>query len=146
MAKKAAIVWNGLTDLDQALQTLPQTLHGEAVTYLWRFARAAAAEIQAAYPVVTGNLKRGVRLEQTTARLRTAVDVVNRAPHAYIYEHGTVARHYTGRDKLGRQYVLGARGAARAGNVFLPRAAKWRARYKAAIVQLLRSHGAKVAA
>jgi hypothetical protein len=100
-----------------ALAALPVTLRDHAISIVRESADAAEATIRARYPVVTGHLRAGLR--QVTSKPRAAIQVqlINDAPHAMLYEYGTVFRH----TKLGY-----ARGRMPAAKVFLPEV--WRAR------------------
>lgn len=145
MANKASIQWDTMDDLKEALRQLPADLHDEAYQIMNDLAHDTAAAIEAAYPVKTGNLKRGMSVTPKAGLLKTVFVVRNRAAHAWIYEHGTVARHYTGTDKRGRKYVLGDRGQMPAGNVFIPRMQAARRRlYNDLLPALLERAGLRV--
>jgi len=116
----ATFTWDGLEELKTAMRNLPPRLAGEADGIVTRAAEMAATEIRGRYPEKTGNLRRGVRVTRKLAGSRAAAILQNTAPHALIYEAGTVARHYTGTDKLGRRYQMGSRGSMPPGHVFWP--------------------------
>lgn len=83
----------GLTELRTALRQLPAELVQEASAIVLAHAEQAQRDIRDGYPTgPTGNLKRGVTVIRTTSRVTTAAIVRSRAPHAYIYEHGTTTR------------------------------------------------------
>jgi len=117
---KATFTWDGLTEFKQAMRNLPNHLAIEAATIVNTAATGAAAEIRNRYPVKTGNLRRGVQVRIQSKPGRAVALLQNTAPHAFIYESGTQARHYSGTDKLGRRYVMGSRGSMPPGHVFWP--------------------------
>lgn len=120
--------WDGLDELKEWLRTLPEHLTEEAAGIVTRAAVNAAEDIRAAYPVRTGNLRRGVRVNRIDGsnplasggggrHLAVGAVVYNNAPHAFMFEHGTEAR----------QTDLGAnRGSMPAGHVFIPRVIRHR--------------------
>jgi Bacteriophage HK97-gp10, putative tail-component len=116
--------WDGLKELKQVLRSLPDDLAKEAGRYVQFHAQAAAGAVRRGYPRVTGNLQDGVVVEQTDGgRYGAKAIVKSKAPHAYIYEFGTEARHYytsTGTKK--------SVGRMPAGHVFIPRVQEQRRR------------------
>jgi hypothetical protein len=130
----------GLAELKAALAALPRELADEGAAIIVGHATHAATQIQAAYPTgPTGNLVRGVKVEVQTSRFGTQAKVINRAPHAYWYENGTEARHYTGPWKHGKFL-----GKARPKHVFVPRVIKERRAMEQSFVGLLEAHGLMV--
>jgi hypothetical protein len=84
----------GLDELKAALRALPATMTSQATPIVIGAAQAARADIAGQYPQVTGNLKQGVRVELKSANKDGVVAIVkSTARHAWIYEHGTQARH-----------------------------------------------------
>src|SRR4029453_4955845 len=71
----------------------------------------AEATIRAAYPVVSGELRAGLRQETVETPAGIKVRLINDAPQAIWYEYGTVYRHTS----LGY-----ARGRMPAAKVFVP--------------------------
>jgi hypothetical protein len=114
------LVLDGFEEVRAALRTLPDDLHAEADHICEAAANSATTTIRAAYPVVTGNLRDHVYASKFEGGRFVAKWVVkNTAHHAWIYEHGTMARHT----------AIGAnRGAMPAGNVFIPAAIRARRR------------------
>jgi hypothetical protein len=110
----------------------------QAAARVEQAAAAAADRIASAYPVgPTGNLRAGVSagvprgyrvVEGTAIFTRT---VVSRAPHAWIYEHGTGPRVDGTRKNADR-----GRSPAR-GPVFIPIAIDERARMNADLAEIL---------
>jgi hypothetical protein len=126
------ISMHGLAELRAALRQLPKDALMEAAKIVHGAAEAADAEIYAAYPEVTGTLKRGLTIDRTEESWMTSAILKDRAPHAYIFEKGTEPRT----TKQGWR-----RGAARAGRIFIPRAQKHRERMKHELIALVRSLG-----
>lgn len=141
MANKVSLTLDLFDDLREALRNLPEDLHDEAFGIMESTADAAMNDIRAAYPVKTGNLRNGVIKEVRAGLLKTVTVIKNTAPHAWIYEHGTAARHFTGTDKSGRHYIIGDRGQAKAGNVFIPRMIRSRRQFYDDVAELMERHG-----
>lgn len=137
MAAKASVTWDGLEELKEALMNLPEELTGEAGHILEATGNAAVHEIKAAYPSVTGNLRDHVEMAQYTAgRFGVIVVIQNTAKHAWIYEHGTEARHY-----YTDSGALHPTGRMPPGKVFIPLMMKHRRRMYQALADLLERHG-----
>lgn len=119
--------FTGMAQLIADLQALGPKCAGESGKIVPAHANSAAVDIRSSYPVVEGNLRDGVTVEDRGPLVK---QVVNKAPHAHIYERGTVARytHSTG----------AGRGTMPAGNKFIPRAIKWRARMNEQLVNMVR--------
>jgi len=104
--------WDGLDEFKADLEKLPEGLTTDSDPIVSSAANGAAADIRAGYPTRTGNLKKNVFV----SRLDKGKDfrgyiVKNTAPHAFIFENGTQARHT----------AIGAnRGAMPPGHVFVP--------------------------
>lgn len=109
----ATLTLHGIEEQRRAFRTLPRDLAQDSQPIVDSSAENVAAEIRAGYPRKTGRLANGVHTAPaSTTETAAQARVVNEAPHAFIYEHGTAARH----DALGRN-----RGMMRPGNVFIPR-------------------------
>jgi hypothetical protein len=93
-----SLVFDGLADLKVALLAMPKELQVEAGHIVQAHANAAAARIKDAYGQhwVTGYLTKGVTVtyDLTTGVAASAV-LKSTAPHAYLFENGSEARHYT---------------------------------------------------
>lgn len=137
MARKTGLVIGG--DFQKELRGLPEALASEASHIIVNSANHAAMQIIAAYPRHTGNLKGGVEVVTFVSKWRTRATVVNRAPHAFIYEHGTEARHYF--TKGGERHETGRMPP---GHVFDPIVRRWQRRKDAALAALLKKYGLKV--
>lgn len=104
-----------MEEFSAALLRIPQDLIIQSNKIVEAEAYRAASEIQARYPVRTGNLRKGVRVRQRfSKRGDIIVTVTNTAKLALIYELGTEARHYftvngvkhlTGRMPAGRVFL-----------------------------------------
>lgn len=122
----------GLIELQRALQNLPDELLREARAILENQAEVTLYQITAAYPRRTGNLRDGMTLTYDQSTVSTTAIIRNKAPHAYIYETGTQARH----TKIGAN-----RGAMPAGKVFIPRMIAGRRAFWKSIREMLTKHG-----
>lgn len=133
---KAIVVWDGLSEYRELLRALPETLAGETAHLVEAAANGAAHDIKSAYPVRAGKLRDGVKVSTLNkGRFATGRVVTQRAPHAWIFENGTQARHTS----------LGAnRGSMPPGHVFVPRVIKARRRLYDQVKDLLRRNGAAV--
>lgn len=133
MAKRLSVSWSNLDAFEKELQALPQTLHAEANAILLESAQAAQAEITAAYPLKTGNLRRGLVLTPARGRVFAGAILRQRAPHGWIYEHGTKLR----KNKAGQN-----RGRMPERPTFWPIAEAHQRAAIAAIIARLHAHGA----
>ena len=126
----------GLEELRAALRKLPSELKAEARHIVDGAANGAAADIKAAYPVRTGNLRDGVSVEHTDPSTFAAGAIVkNKSKHAWIFENGTQARHN----------ALGAnRGAMPPGRVFIPTVIKKRRQMQDKLIDLVKRQGLQV--
>jgi Bacteriophage HK97-gp10, putative tail-component len=128
---------DGLAELRRALLALPPDLVREAGVIVQAQAEAAAGEMARAYPVHTGNLRRGLRIE-VRHDVGTAKAIVrNRAKHAWIFEKGTKPRRW----KTGKKT-----GTMPAGRVFIPIAIQRRRIMVSALIDLVERAGLKVTA
>jgi hypothetical protein len=132
----ARIVWNGLEELKEQLRNLPTELTAEAGHIVEGAANAAAADVKAAYPVRTGNLRDHVFVShRDKGRFSAGAVVKNTAKHAWIFENGTQARHNS----------IGAnRGSMPPGNVFIPAMIKRRRVMYQQLKTVLERHGLRV--
>lgn len=139
------VKWEGLDELRELLRALPEELREEGEGIVLDAASGAKDDIYAAYPVWTGNLRNGLQMRsldgsddfffRTGSKLLGAGAILfNNAKHAYIFEHGTAARHSG----------IRSTGIMPAGNVFIPRVIKWRNRMYDALARMLEGHGFEV--
>ena len=131
------IVWEGLTELREQLRRLPAALAQEAQGIVTDAAQAAKADIVAAYPERTGNLRQHVTIGTGSAvgRFGASVILFNNAKHAWIFENGSVTR---------KTHLGAHRGEMPPGNVFIPRVIRHRRRMWARFKALLTRHGLTV--
>lgn len=100
------MVFTGLAELKAALRNLPAELAGEASHLIEGAANAAAADIKAQYHVRTtnlnstslkapGGLRDGVVVTHfDKGKFHPGAIVKSTAPHAWLYDNGSQARHY----------------------------------------------------
>jgi hypothetical protein len=129
--------WIGLQELRDALKELPDVLVEQATTKVTTAADDAAAEVIAAYPEVTGNLKAHVKVDGTpNSRGGVYRRVRSTARHAHLYEFGHMTRQPTIAGKT-RRKIAGA-------NVFIPIMKKRRARMYEDLIDVVESQGLDV--
>jgi hypothetical protein len=130
------LVLEGIAELRDALRRLPHELKAEAQTIVEGAADSAARDIKAGYPERSGKLRRGVSVRKDeSSTFGAGAIVVNRSPHAWMFENGTQARHT----------AIGAnRGAMPPGHVFIPIAIRKRKHMYEQLRGLLERHGLKV--
>jgi hypothetical protein len=135
MATNVRFKIEGIIELQKALQQLPDELVAESRAILENQAEITKYSIYAAYPRRTGNLRDGMTLTYKHTPVSSTAIIRNKAPHAYIYETGTVAR----------QTAIGAvRGSMPAGKVFISRMIAGRRAFWKAIRALLARQGLRV--
>jgi hypothetical protein len=95
--------WDGVQELIEQFATLAPDLTDVAAPIVELAARVAKDVIYTGYPTgpgkpskgyYGGNLKKGLAVIVKTEATRTSTTVVNKAPHAWLYERGSQARHY----------------------------------------------------
>jgi hypothetical protein len=121
----------GLTELRAALRELPHELTKEASDIVNETADRAKTDIVAAYPEVTGALKRGVKRGNITKAFVAGAIVVSTAPHANIFEHGSQTR----------KTASGAPNPLPPGRVFVPIVVRARRAMQNKLVDLVRKAG-----
>jgi len=125
--------WDGMDTFKQELQLLTSDLVSEAEGILLSSAFDAADALRSAYPYVEGGLIRGVTVEPSRGVTLAGATVKNLAPHAKIYEDGTVARETHQGYNRGR--MLGT-------PTFRPITARYRDQALTAIIDRIYAHGA----
>ncbi len=130
------LVFEGLAELRAALRRLPAELTTEASRIVDGAANGGAADIKRTYPRRTGNLGDHVSVTHfDQGRFSAGAIVKNTATHAWMFEHGTQARHT----------AIGAnRGSMPPGHVFIPRIMRARRLMYTQLADLLRRHGFQV--
>lgn len=128
-----SITWGGLQEFTTDLRNLPDSLKAEGADIVREYAGRAETAVIQAYPLgPTGNLRNRVTYTEVAGALYGVnIEIASRAPHAFIYERGTVRRSYKGKD-LGRMP---------AGNVFIPTMQRHRRQMDTALEDMLRRHG-----
>jgi len=122
--------WDGLDELLAALRAMPAELTGEAGHIVEGTLNAAAGEIKAGYP--PGELQDKLEWDVTTNGFGVIGVIKNTSPVAWLFEHGTQARHTA----LGLD-----RGAAPAAHAFVPPILRQRQKMYEAFKALLDRHG-----
>jgi hypothetical protein len=131
--KLAGVSWSGLDSFKAELQTLTADLVDEANAILVASATDAKRDIAAAYPAKTGTLRRGLVLKPARGTLLSGAELVQTAPHGYMYERGTTVRA----NKAGAN-----RGRMRAMPTFEPIAESYRRSAIDDVIFRLYQHGA----
>lgn len=134
----ASVSWNGLDEFRQFVKDLPEDVTADAVPIVETAANSAAGDIRQQYDShrVSGNLARGVRVSKLESRKYVAGAIVrSSAPHAWIFENGTQARHTA----LGWN-----RGSMPPGHVFIPTVIRHRRAMYQKLKGLLERFGMKV--
>jgi hypothetical protein len=127
----------GIDELKAALMTLPASLADRGGAIVMQSGREAAAAIVARYPERSGALRRGVKVTEKSSAHGTTAIVKSAAPHGWLYEHGTQARHTS----LG--YARGMMPAPPS-PVFVPEMRRARAAMYRQFVSLLERYGVSV--
>jgi hypothetical protein len=133
MAKLAGVKWTGLDSFMDELRVLTADLVDESNAIMLESATAAKQEIASAYPHKTGALRRGLVLKPARGTLLSGAELIQTAPHGYIYERGTAYRE----NKAGAN-----RGRMLASPTFEPIAASYRRTAISAVMFRLYQHGA----
>jgi|SRR5262245_25861876 len=131
--KLAGVTWTGLDSFKHELQVLTSDLVDEAQAILTESAQAAKADIAAAYPFKSGNLRAGLQLRPARGLVLAGWELVQTAPHGYLYEHGTRPRH----NRAGAY-----RGVMPGNPTFVPIAAAYRRTAMSQLIYRLYWHGA----
>lgn len=130
------IVLTGFTELKAALRALPQELAGEAAGIVNAAATGMVGDLQNAYPEVSGNLRRGIKVEHVSgSALGVIARVKNTARHSHLYEFGSQVR----RTSSGAN-----RGAMPSRPTFIPIAIRRRRAMYEALIALVRRAGLTV--
>lgn len=89
--------FDGLEELKQELRNLPDALKGEGRHIVEGVANRAAADVKAEYGNHrdSGNLQDGVIVTHfERGRFSAGAIVKSSAPHAWLFDNGSAARHY----------------------------------------------------
>jgi hypothetical protein len=127
--------FDGMAELRAALKNLPEELRSEGAEIVIASGEDAAERIRAEYPVVDGELKRGVKVTRQPSPFGGVAVVKSTAKHAWLYENGSQTR----RNAKGAN-----RGAMPAGNVMVPIAVRVRREMVDSLIDLLKRTGFEV--
>jgi hypothetical protein len=145
MANSATLTWDGLTELRAMLRGLPEAIQQETVPLVLHHARTSEGQLLLRYPSVSGRLRRGVSVRQTTSEHGAAAVLRSAAPHAGLYERGTKMREGRGGNATGkgsrRDGALANRGRMQRTNTFKNVVDPSRERLYHDLVQLLVRRG-----
>lgn len=133
----------GLEELKAELREMPASMTTEAGDLIRDTAQIAADLVRSEYSrhVVTGNLRKGVRVKkQTSGRYGVRYQVASTGHLATIFEKGTEARHYI-TQKNGVKKLVGRMPKF---NIFGPIMARHRRYMWAGLSLLLTTKGLKV--
>jgi hypothetical protein len=133
MAKRLTVQWTGLDTFEAELRVLTANLVDEANAILLESAEAAKTDIAAAYPFKSGGLRAGLTLTPARGTVLAGATLTQRAPHGWIYEHGTTIRE----NKAGQN-----RGFSKPHPTFEPIAEAYRRTAISAVMFRLYAHGA----
>lgn len=130
----------GFNELRAALQALPEEMKAKADFIVTKYASIARNEIQGGYPRgPTGNLQSRVTVTANAGRRVSAVSIVkSTAPHAWIFEHGTVNRITRKGARRGKM------PAAPSAEAMIPKVIRLRAQMVAELIELVESQGFEV--
>jgi len=128
---------DGLDELRDAIHTLPTDLARETRPEVEDAAATTASALRAAYPVRTGNLRRGVRVRTQTTATGTTATVQSTAPYAAAWEFGTEIR------RTQRGWNRGA-APAHPGQGLMSLAARRRKQLLPLLVDVLERHNFRV--
>src|SRR5262245_51779964 len=87
------VSFSGLDEFKHELQVLTANLVDEANGILLEHAEAAKADIAAAYPVKKGALRAGLVLRPARGLVLAGAELLQTAPHGWLYEHGSRPRY-----------------------------------------------------
>jgi hypothetical protein len=133
--------WEGLEAYRDELRRLPRELVPEARVLIVQAAEGARLEADAGYARhdKSGNLRRGLVVRHgAPTSFGAEVWLINRAPHAWLFEHGSHGpRSYTGTDKRGRVFKSADRGTMPATPTFWPAVGRQSRRMHARLKDML---------
>lgn len=133
------LVFSGIEELKAQLRALPEDLANEASVIVQEHAQTAAATVRAVYASHrdAGDLADGVVVEiNTWGRFGTSVVVRSKAKHAWLFDHGSQARHY-----ITRHGVPHLTGRMPARPTFVPTMMRFRRAMYVELADMLRAHG-----
>jgi len=145
MASNVGVMWSpDLAALKQQMASMADRLAVEANHRAEEAANAAAVEIRRVYAQhwVTGTLAKRVDVTQFhRGKLLPGWAVISRAPHTWLFEHGSKKRYY-----VTTRGNIHATGAMWKGSppppTFYPVSSKWRRALEQVLIDLIRREGA----
>lgn len=140
MSADNKLTFDGLDELREELRHLPADLTEKGISIVTEHAQAAERAIETGYPIgPTGTLRRRVVLERSPSLKNSCSFAVrSQAPHANIFERGTVQRH----TKKG--WNRGRMPQQPESERLIPKAIRIRKRMTDALIELVRSEGFEV--
>lgn len=136
----AGVLINGLAELQELLRNLPEALWREGEVIVVSEAMAAYHEMDAATPEVSSNLRGRLTIDTSTSgRGRPRAQVKNRAPHAWLWEHGSKGAR-TGPFGWGNTGT----GVMPAANKYIPAAIRHREAMRDKLIAMVERFGLKV--
>jgi|SRR5262245_9359973 len=133
MPKRLTVQWTGLDSFKDELQALTTNMVDEANSIMRASATQARTAIAAAYPAKSGRLRAGLVIRDARGVVLAGAELVQTAPHGWIFEHGTHPRE----NRAGQ-----FRGVMRARPTFIPIASAHRQGAIAQVINRLYAHGA----
>jgi hypothetical protein len=133
MAKRLEVRWDGLDTFQAELELMTANLVDEANAIMLESCEAAKAEIAGRYPFKSGGLRAGLTIVPARGTVIAGAALVQRAPHGWIYEHGTKVRENKSKQN---------RGASGPHPTFEPIAHAYRRTAISAVMFRLYAHGA----
>lgn len=133
------LVFSGIAELKAQLRALPEDLANEASIIVQEHAQTAAAAVRAVYASHrdSGDLAEGVVVEiNAFGRFGVGVVVRSKAKHAWLFDHGSQARHY-----VTRRGVTHLTGRMPARPTFIPTMMRFRRAMYGALADMLGRHG-----
>ena len=106
MAKTTA-VWTGLEEYRAQLRAMPRECVNEAARIVEGAANAAYVKVSTVYGNhrYTGRLQDRLKIVTINAgELRTGKDLRSNAPHAWLFDNGTQARHWKSGKSTGKMW------------------------------------------
>ena len=136
--------WDGLDEFRQLLRDLPTALRDDADAILIEAANRAESEIRRGYTRgKTGALLAGLFQTRRSGPFGIAIRLINKAPHAWLWDNGSEARHYV--TKRGVTHATGAMWGKRpAPHTFDRAVLASRRRMFEELKAMMRAHGLEV--
>lgn len=95
------VIWHGLEEYERELADFPADVDAHATAIVTSTTDAAAAEMRATYPVITGHLRDSLQVRPAHDTLRPSIQIENTAEYAVPFEYGAHGR----RHPAGRVFV-----------------------------------------